>query len=376
MNSEAALPDSEASVPRSPASWVREAARRPIAFALVREDATLDQWVVEQLPDGAEVLMVASGGCTAAFLATMPKVSRLHLVDPNPAQIALTRLKLRLLATASPPERLSILGHAPMPAARRAVALMRELEALKLSADVLGPVEKVSEEGPDQAGRYEILFARLREALDGARTELTGLLQLSDTAEQSRRVSPETTLGGLLDEAFDSVLSLPNLVGLFGEAATNNRREPFSRHFARQTRHVLATLPAATNPYLCQMLQGRFSDGAVPPWLRVPAPIRIPEVHWTVTAMAEALEARPTQFDYVHLSNILDWLSPDEARRTLRLAWNALRPGGWTLIRQLNSTLDIRALGEQFAWDEQVGNDLLRRDRSFFYRCLHLGRKE
>ena len=85
----------------APAPWVFEMARRPVAFAQVREDAALDQWVVNQLRDGAEILMVASGGCTAAALAT-PKLSRLHLVDPNPAQLALARLKFRLLTTAGP----------------------------------------------------------------------------------------------------------------------------------------------------------------------------------------------------------------------------------------------------------------------------------
>src|ERR1700722_7904645 len=99
-----------------PASWILEIARRPIAFAQVREDAILDQMVVEQLDRGAEVLLVASGGCTAAGLAVVPQVARLHLVDSNPAQIALARLKLRLLATAGTAERLAILGHAPLPA--------------------------------------------------------------------------------------------------------------------------------------------------------------------------------------------------------------------------------------------------------------------
>src|SRR5262245_59509020 len=102
-----------------PASWVPEIARRPVAFAQVREDATVDQWVVEQLAGGGKILMVASGGCTAAALAAMPKVTRLHLIDPNPAQIALARLKLRLLATTDRTERLSVLGHAPMSPADR-----------------------------------------------------------------------------------------------------------------------------------------------------------------------------------------------------------------------------------------------------------------
>src|SRR5438067_13010910 len=95
-----------------PATWVVEAARRPLAFAQVREDALLDQWVVRQLNGENEVLMVASGGCSACVLAAVPNVSRLHVIDPNPAQIPLCRFKLRLLPTTEQPERLSLLGHA------------------------------------------------------------------------------------------------------------------------------------------------------------------------------------------------------------------------------------------------------------------------
>jgi S-adenosylmethionine-diacylglycerol 3-amino-3-carboxypropyl transferase len=359
-----------------PASWVLEAARRPVAFAQVREDAALDQWVVEQLDAGAEVIMVASGGCSAAALATMPKVARLHLIDINPAQIALSRLKLRLLATTEKSERLSVLGHAPMSVAERRRRLAVELQALSLPPDALGPIDVVAEVGPDQAGRYEILFAKLREALSCAAEEITALLELRDPAEQSRRADPATPVGRTLDAAFDSVMGLPNLVGLFGEAATRNRGEPFSRHFARRTRHALATLPAADNPYLWQMLQGGFPQGVVYPWLSAAAPTRMPEVLWTVTGMAKALQGRTEAFDFVHLSNILDWLDPDTARATLDLVWSALRPGGWTLIRQLNSSLDIPMLGERFEWQDKAAAALHNGDRSFFYRGLYLGRKK
>jgi len=355
--------------------WVLETAHLPIAFAQVREDATLDQWVLDQLECSAEIIMVASGGCTAAALAAMPRVSRLHLIDPNPAQIALSRLKLRLLATTNVPERLSLLGHTPMPVAKRRLRLTAELQALNLPADAMGPIDLIAEVGLDQAGRYEILFSKLRAALSDATGEITALLQLCDPAEQSRTADPATHLGGALDAAFDSVMALPNLIGLFGEAATRNRCEPFSRHFARRTRHALATLPAANNPYLWQMLQGRFPSGVVYPWLEAATPSRMPEVIWTVTTMAEALNGELEAFDFVHLSNILDWLAPEEARSTLDLAWKALRPGGCTLIRQLNSSLDIKRLGERFQWESKSAAALHDRDRSFFYCGLHLGRK-
>ena len=365
----------QANMETAPARWVLETAQRPVAFAQVREDAILDQWVVEHLDRGSEILMVASGGCTAAALAAMPKVSRVHLIDPNPAQIALSRLKLRLLATAGATERLSILGHAPMSVGARRLRLTTELQALNLPADALGPIDLMAKVGPDHVGRYEVLFSKLREALSDAQDELVTLLELHDPAEQSRRADPATHLGRTLDGAFDSVMALPNLLALFGEAATRNCCEPFSRHFARRTRHVLATLPAADNPYLWQMLQGRFPKEIVYPWLNAASPSRMPEVEWTVASMADALPSFSEAFDFIHLSNILDWLAPDEVRATLELAWKALRPGGWTLIRQLNSSLDIQALGGRFDWQDRPASALHNRDRSFFYRKLLVGRK-
>jgi len=359
-----------------PAPWVPKIACRPIAFAQVREDASLDQWVVEQLNEGAEVLMIASGGCTAAALAGAPQVSRLHLIDLNPAQIALSRLKLRLLATAEAGERASVLGHSSMPVAERRLRLIVELQKLDLPLDALGPIDLVAELGPDQVGRYEGLFLKLREALSDAADEVTALLQLHDPDEQSRLVDGATHLGRTLDAAFDSVMALPNLIGLFGEAATRNRCEPFSRHFARRTRHALATLPAADNPYLWQILQGHFPPHVVYPWLTAAVPTRIPEVRWTVTSMAEALYGRDEAYNFIHVSNILDWLTPEEARSTLDLVWQALHPGGWTLIRQLNSSLDIRSLGGRFELQDKSADALHNRDRSFFYRGLHVGRKK
>jgi S-adenosylmethionine-diacylglycerol 3-amino-3-carboxypropyl transferase len=355
--------------------WVIETATLPIAFAQVREDSLLDQWVVKQIGGDVNILMVASGGCTAAVLATMPQVARLHLVDPNPAQIALSRLKLCLLETAEPSERCALLGHFPMSLTERRSRLTSELNALGFPEDVFGPIGTVVEFGPDYAGRYEILFSKFRDALTQYANELIALLRLRDPVEQSRRVDPATEFGRALDVAFDSVMALPNLIGLFGEGATRNRCEPFSRHFARRTRHVLATQPAAENPYLWQMLRGRFPDGCMSPWLSAARSGRMPEVTWTVSDMAAALKWETEAVNFVHLSNILDWLSSDEARSILELTWRALRPGGWTFIRQLNSNLDIPSLSSAFEWQKEVAEMLHARDRSFFYRKIHLGRR-
>jgi S-adenosylmethionine-diacylglycerol 3-amino-3-carboxypropyl transferase len=356
-------------------TWVTEAAALPLGFAQVREDPAIDLAIVDAAGEDVRVVMVASGGCTAAALAASPRVSWIHLVDPNPAQIALSRLKLRLLETAEPSERLTLLGHAPAESGDRRKSLETSLDALGASPNIFGPPDFVAELGPDHAGRYERLFAQLRCELSLHSDALEALLRLRDPVEQARRVAADTRLGAALEAAFDCVMALPNLVALFGEGATRNPREPFSSHFIRRTRWVLANQPAAGNPFLAQMLLGRFAPGAEHTWLCVASPARLPSVTWAVGPMVEALAASPETFDVVHLSNILDWLSPQAAQATLDLARTALRPGGWVIIRQLNSTLDIPDLGEGFHWRSEVSERLRDGDRSFFYRAIHVGKR-
>lgn len=356
-------------------SWVEKAAALPVAFAQVREDPLLDVWVVDQSRGEVRVIMIASGGCTAARLAAHPKVAWLHLVDPNLAQIALSRLKLRLLATRGPAERMALLGRSPLPADARRASLAADLGALGLEADALGPPDLVAEQGPDQVGRYERLFAALRTSLEDQAPSIEALLASGDVLEQQRGIAPEAVLSRRIHEALEDVMGVANLSRLFGDDAIANRAEPFASHFGRRIRHVLGRLPASSNPYLHQMLRGRDPEGSTTPWLIEPIPARMPTLSWSHASMAHALAASPASFDVVHLSNILDWLSPEAARETLALAHQALRPGGWTIVRQLNSTLDVRALGPAFDWRRAEADALLARDRSFFYRELHLGRR-
>jgi S-adenosylmethionine-diacylglycerol 3-amino-3-carboxypropyl transferase len=319
--------------------------------------------------------MIASGGCTLADLAATCPVESIDVVDPNAAQIALAKLKLHLLQNCNLADRLALLGHSPMPADEREAKLRVVWQTLGVPAEAIGPPVSWAEEGPDHVGRYERVFAELRRELYPQSTQVEELLSLSDPAEQTRRAATETPLGQALDSAFDRAMDLPILVRLFGEGATRNRVEPFARHFARRTRHVLATLPAASNPYLWQVLASRYPPGVPAPWLAVPPLNRLPPITWHNLFMTEALRHSPGGYDFVHLSNILDWLGPEEARATLDLAHAALRPGGWTLIRQLNSTLDIPSFGPGFSWQTEEARVLHAGDRSFFYRALHLGRK-
>lgn len=355
-------------------AWLTEAAALPVAFAQVREDPLLDERLIGQAGNKMRVCMVASGGCTAAALAARPEVELLHCVDPNPAQLALAQVKLSLLCHASVEERMLALGHTADGASTRMAAISAAFRRTGVKDEDVGPPALLAQLGLDQIGRYERLFAALRAELHAVSGELDVLLAQTDVAVQRQMIAAGAPLWLALERAFLSVMALPNLIALFGEGATRNPQEEFAHHFLRRLRWVIETLPARSNSYLAQLLLGRFTAGNTHRWITLPAPERLPAIEWEQAFMVPALLRAPGAFDLVHLSNILDWLSPDEARTTLSAAYGALRHGGRVIVRQLNSSLDIPALGGSFEWDSAIGNQMLNRDRSFFYRNILVGR--
>lgn len=261
-------------------NWIEPAGRLPIAFAQVREDPLLDIAALQRIGASPRVAMIASGGCTAAALAAFGGIRSIHLVDPNPAQLALSRFKLLLLAEADPRTRRALLGHEALDPAERRSRICALLERLNLSDQSLGPIEQVAQKGPDFLGRYERLFAALQEALLPQRQQLQSLLSKAHPSRENDQPAPSSRLGKALDEAMDEVLSLPNLVGLFGQEATRNPVLPFSRFFAGRVRAALATSSVAENPWLWQMLLGRFPPAAAYPWLDATTPGVLPAVTW------------------------------------------------------------------------------------------------
>ena len=408
----------------SPDVWATQASRLPLAFAQVREDPLLDLEIISQLPDHPVIVMIASGGETAIQVARQ-KPAQLHLVDMNPAQLAITRLKWNLAETCSVAEASALLGHTPMDPCDRGVRLAQLLEQLDLPSDAFGPPEQVAVWGPDFSGRYERTFAELQRELTPVAAEIQRVLKSSDecsvtdglmggrgwralarnpgasfaplspapatrsikarvTKHESLKATtlfePNTESGQIFDAAFERVMSLKNLVCLFGKDATQNPRQSFAAHFAWRTRLSLSRPDRTRNPFLWQLLVGRFSPTCAYDWLLPaskdqPFSSLKPQLH--SGRMVDVLQTfAPASVDLVHLSNILDWLSPDQATETLRCAHRVLKPGGRLILRQLNSTLCIPELDSRLTWDLTLGNRMAAQDRSFFYPAIFVGVRE
>lgn len=352
-----------------PDAWAIAASSLPLAFAQVREDPRHDLLLAEALPPGATVVMIASGGDTAACVGRLPL--RLHLVDMNPAQLALSRVKWHLAGQGEVDSATEVLGHLPISGEERREKLGTILQDLDLSENVLGPMEMVSRLGPDHAGRYEITFAELRNFLTPWRTELDEAL-CSEIPVTNLDDSP---LGEAMDAAFHEVMKLENLVCLFGEQATQNPKRSFGTHFALRTRGAFQRTPPCLNPFLWQILAGRFPPGRRYDWLTAGGPL-LADPQWHCGKMNEVLDSlAPDGADLIHLSNILDWLPAEAAQAMLDKVHRVLKPRGRVIIRQLNSSLDIPAVDSGFAWDEKLGREMESTDRSYFYPGIFIGAK-
>ena len=179
--------------------------------------------------------------------------------------------------------------------------------------------------------------------------------------------------GATRSDALAQVMSLSNLTTLFGCEAAQNPRVPFHTHFANRSDLAFARADSSINPFLHQMYEGQFVKGHRYDWLQNNFPV-LTEVAWSCGRMTEVLMGLPkASVDLVHISNILDWLSPEQATETLSAATRALKPGGQIIARQLNSSLDFNFLTDEVLWDLDLGRRMEQVDRSFFYPQIFVG---
>ena len=356
--------------------WVQQARNFPLRFCQVREDPTVDLWVIRQLPERARILMIGSGGCTVAALTQESNVTAVHVIDPNPAQLQLGKLKLYLRAQENVSTRLKLLGHATMPVAERGAALAQIFDKIGGELSSLGPIKDILNLGPDYCGRYEAIFRAIKADLLLVQTfNIKNLLSLKNAAKQKLWLVEHPTFEPTLATIFEQMLELSALQSLFGQEATRNRATSFSNHFHQRTMWCLKNFDAGANPYLWQMLYATYPPNVCVPWLTAPTGHSSIHYEFSVATIQEYLKNCCETFNFVHLSNVLDWLSEEDARTLLERTWKRLSPGGFVLIRQLNSNLAIRSLGQQFTWLAEDSERLLANDRSFFYCAMHLGQK-
>ena len=320
--------------------------------------------------------MIGSGGCTIAALAQESAVQTIHVVDPNPVQLMLCKIKLHLLKHFETSMRARLLGHDSMVFEQRRVLSEDLANSIDVKLEDLGSLSDIAVLGLDYCGRYEAIFRAIRDRfLQQSELKLEELISLNDTIAQKSWLTdhPQFAIG--LADILNEVMDLPILQQLFSLEATRNRITDFSKHFHERTLWCLNNFRAQSNPYLWQMLLAKNPPNQSVMWLNLPQSQSKINYRFFETSIQDYLVQVDEKFDYIHLSNVLDWLSEEEAHQLLESTWSRLQNNGYTLIRQLNSDLAIRQLGDRFLWHSEESDRLHANDRSFFYRSIHLGQK-
>ena len=79
-------------------------------------------------------------------------------------------------------------------------------------------------------------------------------------------------------------------------------------------------------------------------------------------------------FDFVQLSNVMDWMDEPSCRQLARRLATELQPGAAILWRQLNNSRTLTGyFAPAFAFDALRDTELTHNERSLFYNQVHCG---
>ena len=337
----------------------------PIFFSQVREDPQVDLNIIDTITNSKiKVAMIASGGCTLGVLAAHPRISAIDAIDANPAQIDLCTLKLSLLNT-SPKIRAEILGHLPL--ANRQEKLAQICSSLNINPENFGNLPEVYLYGPDYVGRYEWLFREFSKGFK--KTQLGQKLPFTNSLEEQKELLQQDL--SEVRALFNAIFSLDSLIELFGPDAVQNRKTSYSDHFYNRFMWTLSHQLIHSNPFFYQFAYLSYPRNRQTEYLSLPStPLCQVQLH--ASCMLQYLTSQePATYDYIHLSNILDWENLDSINQILHQSERVLKKGGKLSIRQLNSTVEIKNTANlSFTLYDNA------QDLSFFYPKIYIGAKQ
>ncbi|MCA8955396.1 MAG: DUF3419 family protein [Planctomycetes bacterium] len=314
-------------------------APRPLQFAAVREDPRIEERLL-RMADARHVLLVGSGGCTALYLRARFPGLPLTVVEPNPAQV----------------------DH-----------LAHKLEALARFDPARFNVGNADSTGLQECGNFETLFRLFRGALD--------LFVIPADQRESRCGRADSDWSDVIAHpywpvAFAVAFGDEILRAMFGPGAVQHASPgSYPRYFRARIEAGLAAGDCASNPWLHHVLLGKYlpHSSAWPPFLRSP-PADLGPFPVIAAPLLEVASFAP--FDFVHLSNVMDWMDDDGCRALARRLGAELPPGARVLWRQLNDPRDLMGLfADEFEFSAALDAELTADERSLFYNQVHAGTK-
>jgi S-adenosylmethionine-diacylglycerol 3-amino-3-carboxypropyl transferase len=345
-----------------------------IRYGSVWEDADVLCEALAPVARAGRLLSVASAGDNALALLTLDP-AEVVAVDLSAAQLACLELRVAALRRLPYDDLLAFLGARPSTTRAQVYADLRAdlPDGARSFWDAHG---RALAEGPIHAGKFERYFGLFRRWVlplvhsAGTLRELHRPKSLEAQREfYARRW--DTWRWRALFRVFFSRAVMGRLgrdpeffAGVEGPVATR---------ILERTRWALTEIPLATNPYFIYIVTGNFTPQALPRYLRQEhLDVIRPRLDRLRLAEGAAQEVEG-MFDGFNLSDIFEYMSPDEhercygallehARRGARLAyWNMLAPRA----RPERLAPRVRPLAD-------LARDLHQRDKAWFYQRFHV----
>lgn len=348
-----------------------------IRYAQCWEDADILVEALQPAPGKRFLSICSAGDNTLALLAGGPE--RVVALDLNPTQLACLELRVAAYRTLSHRELLVLVGSRSGSAAERRDLYARCRKLLSLDARTFWDGHPAEiDGGTGAAGKFERYFGLFRTRivpLVHSRARVEQLLRggTRDERERFYRDHWDTWRWRLLFKVFFSRF----LLGRLGRdpAFFTYVQGSVADRILTRTRYALTTLDPAANPYLQWILTGRHTT-ALPYALRPEhfEAIRdnLDRLEWHARPVEDYLATQPPQsFDGYNLSDIFEYLSPENYHRILNSLIRAAKPGArlayWNLLvpRRRPESLagHLRPL-------EDLSSRLFAEDKAFFYSAF------
>ncbi len=317
-----------------------------VQFAVVREDPIVEAELV-RLTKANNVLLIASGGCTALTLQALFPDLHITLVDFNLAQLERVREKMKALRDVDAGTRCRRFN-----------------------------IETNDPRGLNQSGNFESLFRGLREFIFDLVADEAEIRALFEDKDRLARVSEILFSSKYWSVAFDLYFSDSLLNAMFGPDATQHAEAgSYPRYFQTLFEKGLTSAGAFDNYFLHHVFLGYYlqRSASLPYYLSAPpADYRFQMVEGTLDAVPDL-----QRFDLISVSNIMDWMPLVEITTLIGYLQNEMRAGASVLYRQLNNYTDLSTyFGDAFEFDAALGIQFQESERSLFYSSVHVGKRK
>lgn len=350
----------------------RQADFSGIRYAQCWEDADILLEGLDIQPGDICLSIASAGDNTLAMLSRGP--AQIIALDLSPAQLACLELRIAAYHELSHRELLELMGSLP---SNRREDLYRRCRSL-LSPDArrfwdAHPVEIAR--GIGGAGKFERYFALFRTRvlpLVHPRERVSRLLQ-GGTREQREEFYDgewDTWRWRLLFRIFFSRF----VMGRMGRDRSffHYVEGSVAERILERTRYALTALNPAENPYLQWILRGHHTI-ALPYALRrenfEAIRAHLDRLEWHCQSVEDFLDSLGENvIDRFNLSDVFEYMSPDDYHRLLERLVRAGRSGGrlayWNMLAERRRP---ERMADQLRPLNTIGGKLQREDKAFFY---------